>query len=133
MIDTREIINGGLGALGVLGTAWGVYMQRKSKQHQKNEEDSIFVENAEKLTGIWEKLSNGFQSELAYLREESKDMLHKYTELKIELEVSKSKSDFVIEQLKLQVERLEAERDRYKKEAEDLRVQLGTGIIRKLP
>jgi len=131
MVISQEILNWGLGIVTLISGSYGVYMNRKSKTYIKNEEDSIFVENAEKLTGIWEKLSNGFQSELAYLRKESREMLDKYTELKIELEVSKSKSDFVIEQLKLQLDKVETERDKYKKEVEDLKEQIGSGIVRK--
>jgi len=128
---SQDVLNWGLGIVTVVASSYGVYMNRKSKKQIKNEEDSIFVDNAEKLTGIWERLSNGFQSELAYLRKESKEMLDKYTELKIELEVSKSKSDFVIEQLKLQVKELQVDRDRWKNEAESLREQIGTGFIKK--
>lgn len=128
---SQDVLNWGLGIVTLASGSYGVYMNRKSKKQIKNEEDSIFVDNAEKLTGIWERLSNGFQSELAYLRKESKEMLDKYTELKIELEVSKSKSDFVIEQLKLQIKEITLDRDKWRKQAEDLRDQIGTGVIKK--
>lgn len=127
-----NILNWSLGVLGTVGTAYAVWVNRKSKRFKEAEEGDKFIESAVKLTDIWGKLSENLQVEIAELRKESKEMMQKYMELKIEFDVTKAKSDFVIEQLKLENERFKAENERLKSENSDLRQQLGVGIVKKM-
>lgn len=131
MTVNQDVLNWSVGALGAIGTIYATYMTRKSKARIRNEDEAVFVENADKFTSIWERISAPMQEEMKGMREEQREMLNKYTELKIEFEVSKSKSDFMIEQLKLRAEKAEVERDKYKKENEELRDQIGGGFIKK--
>ncbi|MFA6072165.1 MAG: hypothetical protein WC810_26670 [Janthinobacterium sp.] len=118
--------------LGAFGTAYAAWVSRKSKRFKEAEEGDKFIESAVKLTNIWEKLSKNLQNEIEFLRKESQAMNEKYTQLKIDFEVTKAKSDFVIEQLKLENELLKVENERMKSENREMRGQLGIGSVKSM-
>lgn len=131
-MTTQEILNGGLAAVSALTTSWAVYMTKKSRTYKKNEEESLFIDNASKLAEVWEKLSKSLQDEVGFLRAENKEMLQKYTDLKVELETQKNTSAFIIKKLELDLETLKMENANLKVENSDLREQVGTGVIKRM-
>ena len=128
----ETILTWGVIALGTLGTAYAAYISRKSKRFKEAEEGDKFIESAVKLTDIWEKLSKNLQNEIEFVRKEYQAMNEKYTQLKIDFEVTKAKSDFVIDQLKLENELLKAENERVKIENREMRGQLGIGSVKSM-
>lgn len=128
----ETILNWSIGAMGTLGTIYAVWISRKSKRFKEAEEGDKFIESAVKLTDIWEKLSKNLQNEIEFLRKESQSMNDKYTALRIDFEVTKAKSDFVIDQLKLENELLKTENERIKTENREMRSELGMSSIKNI-
>lgn len=127
-----ELISGIVGLSGVAGTIYGTWAIRKSKRMQSIEESGEMIDNADKIVTMWEKLSANYITELRDLKGEYKEMNQKYNDLRIEFEVEKRQSGFLIEQYKLQLSQKDAEIATLKTENNFLRDQLGTGVIKPL-
>ena len=129
---TQEFLNWSLGVIAAGSAGYGYWVNKKSKKYKEAEEGEKFIDSAVKLTDVWEKLSSNLQVEIKYLRDESKEMLEKYTLLKIDFEVSKGTSAVLIENLSLENERLKMENDRLRAENKELIAKLGGGVVKKI-
>jgi hypothetical protein len=128
----NELLTWSVGALGALGGIYGTYAIRKSKRYQRAEEDGEMIENADKIISMWERLSSAQVTEVKELKEQYKEILTKYNDLRVEFEVEKRNNGFLIEQYKMQLSQKDAEIAIHKTEIENLRLQLGVGVVKQL-
>jgi hypothetical protein len=134
-MQITDLLNWSVGAGGVLGTIYTVWAAKKSKGIVKAEEDEGMLENADKIVTMWEKLSANYITELKELKDEYKTVTKQYNDLRVEFEVEKNKSTFLIEQYKLQIAQKDAEIAMLKADNDNMRVmiaELQPGLIKQM-